>query len=107
MEIQKETRLGLLILGENDWMNDSHLNIFGAKEAFWRSGDRYCVILVMSYYRPFGRGGLAPKPSGFTVGDKVREACYCNSPASIYVSLNSFIIYSPDRRRMEGYEEHQ
>lgn len=42
------------------------------------------------------------KPSGFSVRDEVREACYCNSTASIYVSLNSFIIYSLSQQWMDG-----
>lgn len=29
--------------------------------------DRYCVILVISYYRPFSCSSLALKPSGLAV----------------------------------------
>lgn len=51
----KETQLGFLYLEE---MNDSHLNIFSAKDDI---SDRYCVLLVISYYGPFSCSGSPHK----------------------------------------------
>ena len=72
-----------------------HILISPVLKRLMEISDRYCVILVKSYYCPFGGHGSALRPSGITVGDRVGEACYGNFTTSIYVSLNSFIMYSP------------
>lgn len=71
-----------------------HILISSALKRLLEISDRYCVILVISYHRPFSCSSLALKPPGLTVRDKVRETCYWTSTTSVYVSLNSFIIYS-------------
>lgn len=67
-----------------------HILISSVLRRIWEISDKYCVILVIRYYRPLDCSSSALKPSGFTV----REARYCNFTTSIYVSLNSLIIYS-------------